>query len=402
MAALDGLKVLDMTQYEAGTSCTQWLAWLGADVVKVESPTGDPGRYSGKGLNPLLPGDPQYFANYNGNKRSVVIDLKTERGREIVLQLAPHFDVFVENYGPNVIEAMRLTPDVLCEVNPKLIYTRIKGFGLSGPYKDFKVYDWVAQAAAGTFSTTGDADGPPTVVGPTMGDSGTGMQAALAVVAAYVEQLRTGRGQTIEISMQEAVTMFMRTADHALWGRSAAERHGQNRGRTGGGLYPCAGDGPNDWVVIYPATTRMMNALSIAMERPELGEDPRFIDAPARARNADEMRAEITAWTSARDKREVMQILGSAGVPCSYVFDTMDYFTDPHLVERGFIVEVEHPENGTMTLMRQPLRMRGAVEQERSPLLGEHTDEVLGELLGLDAGALKALRSSGVTDARPY
>jgi len=402
MAALDGLKVLDMTQYEAGTSCTQWLAWLGADVVKVEGPTGDPGRYSGKGLNPKLVGDPQYFANYNGNKRSVVIDLKSERGRELVLEMAPHFDVFVENYGPNVIETMGLTPDVLCRANPKLIYMRIKGFGLSGPYKDFKVYDWVAQAAAGTFSTTGDPDGPPVVVGPTMGDSGTGMQAALAILAAYVEAQRTGKGQTIEISMQEAVTMFMRTADHALWGTSAAERHGQNRGRTGGGLYPCAGDGANDWVFIYPATTRMLDALWIAMDRPELGEDPRFIDPKSRADNAAEMRAEITAWTSTRDKRDVMMTLGSAGVPCSYVFDTMDYFTDPHLTERGFIVEVDHPVNGPMQLMRHPLRMRGAVEQQRAPLLGEHTDEVLGGLLGLDQDALAALRSEGVTEARPY
>src|SRR5690606_23149851 len=191
--------------------------WLGADVVKVEGPSGDPGRYSSKGLNPDLPGDPQYFVNYNGNKRSVVIDLKTERGRELLLQMAPHFDVFVEYYGPGVIEKMRLTPDVLCKVNPSLIYTRIKGFGLSGPYKDFKVYDWVAQAAAGTFSTTGHAEGPPTVVGPTIGDSGTGMQAALAILAAYVEQLRTGRGQAIEISMQAAVTTLMRTGDPALW-----------------------------------------------------------------------------------------------------------------------------------------------------------------------------------------
>jgi formyl-CoA transferase len=202
--------------------------------------------------------------------------------------------------------------------------------------------------------------------------------------------------------MQEAVTMFMRTADHALWGISAAERHGQDRGRTGGGLYPCAGDGPNDWVFIYPATTRMLDALWIAMDRPELGEDPRFIDAGARARNADALRAEITAWTSCRNKRDVMMTLGSAGVPCSYVFDTMDYLTDPHLVERGFIVDVEHPVNGPMTLWRQPLRMRGAVDQQRAPLLGEHTDEVLASLLGLDGDALEALRADGVTEARPY
>jgi formyl-CoA transferase len=401
MAALDGLRVLDMTQYEAGTSCTQWLAWLGAEVVKVEGPTGDPGRYTGKGLTDL-PGDPQYFTNYNGNKQSVVLNLKTPRGRQLLMDLVPHFDVFVENYGPGVIEALDIGPEVLRKCNPGLIYTRIKGFGLSGPYKDFKVYDWVAQAAAGTFSVTGEPDRPPTVVGPTMGDSGTGIQAAFAILGAYIQKQRTGEGQTIEVSMQEAVTMFMRTVDLVLWGKEPAERHGLSRGRAGGGLYPCKGGGPNDWAFIYPATTRMLDALWVAMDRPELGEDPRFNTAPARAKHAAELREEITSWTLQRDKREVMTTLGAAGVPCSYVFDTMDLFTDPHLAERGFIKEIDHPVNGPMRLMRHPLRMSGTVEQDRAPLLGEHTDDVLARVLGLDEAALAVLRAEDVTQERPY
>jgi len=401
MAALDGMRVLDMTQYEAGTSCTQYLAWLGADVVKIEGPTGDPGRYTGKGLDGN-PGDPQYFMNYSGNKRSVVLNLKTERGRQLFLGLIPHFDVFVENYGPGVIESLDLEPHVLRAINPGLIYARIKGFGLSGPYKDFKVYDWVAQAAAGSFSATGRPDGPPEIVGPTIADSGTGMQTALGILGAYVQKLRTGEGQVIEVSMQEAVTMFMRTLDLATWGREPAKRYGTARGRAGGGLYPCKGDGPNDWVFIFPSTTRMIDGLFSAMGRPELLADPRFESPAARAAHQEEFRELIREFTMQHDKREVMQLLGHAGVPVSYVFDTLDLFNDPHLVERGFIKEIEHPVNGTVRLMRHPLRMEGTVEQDRAPLLGEHTDEVLSDLLGIDGATLSALNAEGVTKPTPY
>jgi formyl-CoA transferase len=394
MPALDGMRVLDMTQYEAGTSCTQYLAWLGADVVKVEGPTGDPGRYTGRGLDGH-PGDPQYFMNYNGNKRSVVLNLKHERGRQLFLDLVPKFDAFVENYGPGVIEALDLGPDVLCALNPRLIYTRIKGFGLSGPYADYKVYDWVAQAAAGSFSTTGEPDGPPQVVGPTMGDSGTGIQAALGITAAYVEMQRTGKGQVIEVSMQEAVTMFMRTLDLANWGKAPAGRYGTRRGRTGGGLYRCKGGGTNDWVFIFPATTRMFDSMVAAMGRGDLLADPRFENPAFRMDHVDALRAEIAHWTSQHTKQEVMHILAGAGVPCSYVFDTYDLFTDEHLVARDFILEVDHPVNGAVKLMRHPLRMDGVEPQGRAPLLAEHTAEVLTSDLGLDAKALADLQEAG-------
>src|SRR5579884_683289 len=207
MAALDGMRVLDMTQYEAGTSCTQVLAWLGAEVVKVEPPRGDPGRQTAPGSNSVS----QYFLNYNSNKQSVVLDLAKPEGRELLLRLVPRFDVFVENYGPGVIEQLNIGYEVMRPLNPGLIYGRIKGFGLSGPYSGYKSYDWVAQAAAATFSVTGTPDGPPMRPAPTIGDSGTGIQMALAITAAYVQKQRTGEGQFIEISMQEAVTMFMRT-----------------------------------------------------------------------------------------------------------------------------------------------------------------------------------------------
>ena len=397
MAALDGMRVLDMTQYEAGTSCTQYLAWLGADVVKIEGPHGDPGRYVGP---PLNGGDPQYFMNYNGNKRSVVLDLKSERGRQTFFELVPHFDVFVENYGPGVLEALRIDIEELRRLNPRLICARVKGFGLTGPYKDFMVYDWVAQAAAGAFSVTGDVDGPPRIVGPTYADSGTGMQAAIGILAAYVEQQRTGLGQVIEISMQEVVTMFMRTLEPEKWGQEPAGRHGYLRGRAAGGLYPCKGDGANDWMFIYPVTSQMWDALCTTIDRPDMVHDERYCTAEARVANVDDVYAQIKAWTTQHEKREAMKLLGSAGVPCSYVFDTMDLFNDEHLRARDFVQTVDHPVVGEVQLLRHPLRMTGAEPMERSPLLGEHTDEVLAEVLGMDAAAIGDLASEGVTRPR--
>ena len=218
MPALDGMRILDMTQREAGTSCTQALAWLGADVVKVEPPgLGDPGRHvqPGEGNSP-------YFLNFNSNKRSIVLDLQDLRGREILLRLAPHFDVFVENYGPGVVEKLDIGPDVVQRANPRIIYGRLKGFGLSGPYAQFKSLDPIAQAAAGAFSVAGEEGGPPMWPGTTTADAGTGLTMALSILAAYIQAQRTGEGQMIEVSMQEAMTYFMRTrvAAGSDWGLS--------------------------------------------------------------------------------------------------------------------------------------------------------------------------------------
>ena len=397
MASLEGMRVLDMTQYEAGTSATQYLAWLGADVVKVEGPTGDPGRHVGSGTNGA---DSQYFMNYNGNKRSIVLNLKTERGRQTFFDLVPHFDVFIENYGPGILEALDIDIEYLRKLNPRLICVRLKGFGLSGPYKDFLVYDWVAQAAAGAFSVTGDVDGPPRIVGPTYADSGTGMQAAIGILAAYVEMQRTGRGQVIELSMQEAVSMFMRTLELEKWGHTPATRHGYLRGRAAGGLYKCKGDDPNDWMFIYPATTQMWDALCATIDRPDMVNDERYVTAEARVENIDSVYEQIAAWTAQHDKREAMRLLGAAGVPCSYVFDTVDLFEDEHLKSRDFIQTIQHPIAGPVQLMRPALLMEGMEPMEPSPALGQHTDEVLREVLGLDAGALAALRADGVTQAQ--
>jgi formyl-CoA transferase len=388
------MRILDMTQYEAGTSCTQALAWLGADVVKVEPPVyGDPGRRTRLG-----DGNSPYFLNWNSNKRSIVLDLSQPTGRELLLRMAPHYDVFVENYGPGVVEKLDIGYEVMQSANPSIIYARLKGFGTSGPYAEYKCYDMVAQAAAGAFSVTGEADGPPMRPGPTIGDAGTGVQLALAITSAYVQKLRTGEGQLIEISMQEAMTYFMRTqiANGAEWGEAVVQRSG-NGPAAFVNLYPCKGGGANDYAYIMCSTSRQWDTLCVTIGRPELADDPRFATGANRRDAAPELRAIIESWTMQRTKWEVMQTLGEAGVPCSANLDTYDLFHDPHLTERGFIHTLEHPTHGEIKLLGWAPRMsKSDVPIERGPLMGEHSDEVLRGDLEISDDQIAELREAGV------
>ena len=388
-AALDGLRILDMTQYEAGTSCTQCLAWLGADVVKVEPPTGDPGRGD--------TGNREYFVAWNSNKRSVVIDLARPQGRELLLSMAPHYDVFIENYGPGVVEKLDIGPDALRAANPAIIYARIKGFGLDGPWAGYKCFDMVAQAAAGAFSITGEADGPPMRPGPTTGDAGTGVQMALAIAAAYAQKLKTGKGQCIELSMQEAMTYYLRTAvSGTRFGERAAPRRG-NGGLPTMTLYPCKGGGANDYVYVMAVTERMWRSLTAVLGRPELAAAPQFATATDRHANRDALEAEIAAWTRQRDKYAAMQALCDGGVPASAVLDTKDLFDNPHLAARGFVREVDHAVHGRIRLLGWPARMsESEVPIEAAPLLGEHSRQVLAADLGLGAAEVDALLAAGI------
>ena len=386
MPALDGMRVLDMTQYEAGTSCTQALAWLGADVVKIEAPgRGDPGR----GPN----GNAEYFVVWNSNKRSVALNLQSVQGRDLLLEMLPDFDVFVENYGPGVIEKLNLGYDVMHERKPDIIYARLKGFGLSGPWSDYKCYDMVAQSAAGAFSITGEPGGPPMRPGPTTGDAGTGVQMALAITAAYVQKLNTGVGQFIELSMQEAMTYYLRTAmSGGRFGERAARRSG-NGSIPNMTLYPCKGDGPNDYVYVMAVTEKMWQVLCEAIDRADLLEEE-FADRYAMR---EHLVREITRWTQERDKYTAMQELAEAGVPTSAVLTTQDLYTNPHLVERGFVHHVDHPVHGNIRLLGWPVKMsESEVPIQSSPLLGEHTREVLQQTLGLDGNALDDLVADGV------
>lgn len=393
-AALSGMRILDLTQWESGTSCTQALAWLGADVVKVEPPAGDPGRNLARNAQ----AESDYFINWNSNKRSVVIDLSRDEGRDLLLRMAPKYDVFIENFGPGVIEKLRLTYTDVKRVHPEVIYASIKGYGLDGPYADYKCFDAVAQAAAGALSVTGEIGGPPMRPGPTIGDSGSGIQMALAVTAAYVQKLKTGEGQFIELSMQEAVTYFMRTmiAIGAQGGAAAVPRLGNRMGATID-LFPCKPGGPNDFVYIMAVTDAMWKRLIAKVGKPEYADDPRFETDLHRIMNGAAIREAISAWTSERTKQEAMKQLNEADIPASMVFDTKDLFADPHLKERGFVHEIEHAKLGRIKLLGWPPRLSGSrVELKAASGLGEHTMEVLGEDLSLADSEIAGLQRDGI------
>ena len=397
MPALDGVRVLDMTQYEAGTSCTQALAWLGADVVKVEPPEhGDPGRGVGRSSNKDYSA---YFCAWNANKRSVALNLRGTQGRDLLLRLAPRFDVFVENYGPGVVERLDIGYETLRAANPEIIYARIKGFGVSGPYSGYRCMDMVAQAAAGAFSITGEADGPPMMPGPTTGDSGTGVQAAMAILAAYVQRLRTGKGQHIEISMQEAMVYYVRTRAFigSAWGTRATRRTGNAGGLPPVNIYPCKPFGPNDYIYLMPVNDGHWDGLCAAIDRADLLIDERFNTTRGRIENGAALYEEIAAFTRARTKHEAMRAIADAGVPCSACLDTAELHHDEHLAERGFIHEMDLPVHGKVPMLGfAPRLSESNVPMQRPPHLGEHTDEVLSAELGLGETELASLRDAGV------
>ena len=398
MPALEGMRILDMTQYEAGTSCTQALAWLGADVVKIEPPgIGDPGRY----VQPSA-GNAPYFIQWNSNKRSLGLDLADPRGRDLLLRMVPHYDVFVENYALGVVEKLDIGYEVMRERNPRLIYARLKGFGLDGPYAKYRSFDPVAQAMGGAVSVTGEGGRQPLLPGTMTGDAGTGLQLALAIAAAYIQRQRTGRGQFIEISMQEALTYFMRTAISGTgWGPTPQKRRGEGSAATMR-LYPCKPFGDNDYVVILCLTERMWVSLCAAMDRSDLITDPRFADDALRQEHGDALQQEIGAWTGHRTKYEVLTILGEAGVPCGAVQDTEELFADPHLNGRGFIHKLDHPEHGPIRLLGWAPRLSESdVPLVRAPLFGEHSAEVLAADLGLQREELATLIGDGVVVSPP-
>ena len=385
--ALAGVKVVDLTQFEAGTSCTETLAWLGADVVKIEEPTrGDQGRHASTDRPDA---DSYYFMLLNANKRSITCNLKHEDGRALLRKLIEVGDVFVENFGPGVIERLGFSYDVVKEINPKIIYAQIKGFAPEGPYGNFLSFDMIAQAVGGALATTGDEGQRPIKPGPTIGDTGNGLHTAIGILAALYQRQHTGQGQRIEVAMQEAVINFSRIAygSQLLWGK-APERNG-NRSVLGtsapSDTYSCKGGGPNDWVFIYTsrASNHQWERLLKIMGREDLLHDPRFATNPARVQHIDEVDALIVEWTRQRTKTEVMETLGHAGVPAGAVLDTSELMNDPFLRERGMFVTVDHPVRGEVTIPGWPVKMSEShVPVTASPLLGQHNEEVLDEWLG--------------------
>src|SRR5690349_16172575 len=395
--ALAGVKVLDLTQFEAGTSCTEMLAWLGAEVIKVEPPKmGEQGRWL---LTEQAGIDSHYFILLNANKRSITLNLKTERGREIFVQLIKQADVLSENYSLGTLESWGLGYSQLRELNPRLIYLTIKGFGTYGPYSKFKSFDPIAQAAGGALAVTGFPGSPPLRPGPTIGDTGTGIHAACGVLAAYIQRERTGKGQKVEVSMQEAVLNYVRVPMRRSYlTQQASPRVGNRLGvAVPGDIYRCAPGGSNDYVYLFCSTAEMWSAFCHTLGRPELADDPRFNDNAARHQHLEELSRIIEEWTGARTKSEVMRLMGEAGVPCGSVLDSVELLNDPHMKERGMIVNIDHPVRGRFTMPGCPVKLEDSpVEVVSAPLLGQHNREIYGTMLGLNDSELEQLRHQGV------
>ncbi|MFV0296032.1 MAG: formyl-CoA transferase [Hyphomicrobiaceae bacterium] len=388
--ALTGVRVLDLTHNQAGPACAQMLGFLGADVIKLEEPkAGDVARAQNN--------DELFFLVFNANKRSLTLNLKTDEGKDLFRKLIAKSDVLIENFGPGALDRLGLGWPALEKINPRLIYATIKGFGTSGPNAHFKAYEPIAQAMGGAMSVTGYADGPPTYNWPAIGDSGTGMHMAIAILAALNQRHATGKGQHVEVAMQEAVLNLIRISLREHQRHGVPARTGNQLGQNvPGTAYPCAPGGPNDYVYIY-AQPQMWTAFCNAMERPDLESNPLFKTNPDRWKNRAALDAIIAEWTMQRSKFDVMKVMADAGVPCGACQDTGEVLADPHLIERGMIVDMEYPNRpqGFKTV-GCPLKLSDSpVSYSRPPMLGEHTEALLEDLLGVAPADTKALKAKG-------
>jgi len=397
---LAGLKILDLTQFEAGPSCTEALAWMGADVVKVENPiVGDPGRsVGGKGAH-----DAFYFLQYNANKRSIAVNLKDPSGLQLVKELATTADVMVENFAPGAIERLGLGFDTIKAINPSIIYCQVKGFGAGSPFENNLAFDMIAQACGGLMSITGEEGGPPCKPGATIGDTGTGMLMAISILGAYVRRLRTGQGEHLQVAMQDSVLHYIRNAFTYM------ERTGMPAPRAGSktvgggnppiGVYPCKGDGPNDFVYIYTsaANPEHWTRLLKVMGREDLIGDPRYATPAARTEHRAEVDEIVSAWTIQLDKHSAMTLVGGAAIPAGAVLDTMELASDPTFEQRGIRQAMAHPQVGDYVMSGWPVRFGGQTPAVKpAPLLGQHGEQVLTEWLKLDSVRIAGLKKNEV------
>jgi formyl-CoA transferase len=394
--ALEGIRVLDLTQYEAGPSCTETLAWLGADVIKLEPPTGELSR---RGLSERPDMDSVFFCLMNANKKGVTLNLKSDRGRQMFQEMVKGADVVVENLGPGSMERLGFGYEALAKINPRIIAASIKGFGSEGVYASYNSFEMIAQAMGGVMSMTGSADGPPTKTEAGLGDTGTGLHAAIGILAAIIQRQATGVGQRIEVAQQDVVVNLTRIhfREHHIGTRPIPRRGSRSPGAAPSNLYRCRPFGPNDYVFIHVANQDMWKSFAKAIGQPELAGDPRFAERADRVANVKELEALVEGWTGKRTKHEVMELLAGVGVPCGAVLDSEEVLTNDHLKSRGMLVEVEHPTRGKMTMLGSPIHMSASpTEVTRAPLLGEHNAEVYGRILGLGQADLEALRRDGV------
>jgi formyl-CoA transferase len=394
--ALSGIRVIDMTHNQAGPACAQILGFLGADVIKLEEPKG--GDIARRNMRDRQDSDSLFFLLFNANKRSLTLNLKTGRGKELFKELIAKSDVLVENFSPGALDRLGLGWEVLSEINPRLIYATIKGFGSYGPYSTFKSFEPVAQAMGGAMSITGFPDNPPTFVVPAIGDSGTGMHMAIGILAALQQRHATGRGQHVEVSMQDAVVNLIRVSlrDHQRFGEAMPRRGNQMGRNVPSTTYPCAPGGPNDYVFIT-AQQQMWPAFTAAIDRPDLARDPRFATEEARWEHRAALTSIIEEWTRGRSKHEAMRVLGEAGVPCGACQDTGEVLADPHLKAREMILDIDYPTRGTYQTVGCPIKLSDSpAEVTRPPLLGEHTEALLTEICGVGREEVEGLRDDGI------
>ena len=392
--ALSGIRVVDITNNQAGPSCGQMLAWLGADVIKVEEP--DRGDVARQTHRDRPDADSLFYLSFNANKRSLPLNLKHPRGTEVFRALLKTADVLLENFGPGVLERLGFGYEAVRAVNPRLVYASIKGFGSYGPYRDYKSYEPIAQAMGGGMSVTGFPDGPPTFVWPSIGDSSTGMHCVIGILAALMQRHATGEGQQVEVSMQDVVVNLIRVSlrDH--------QRHGKPVGRGGnqlgtavpGTTYRCHPGGPNDYVFLF-VPQQFWHALLKVMGRTDLIGDARYETAESRWQRKAEVDALVEDWTSKLPKHDVMKLVAGAGIPCGACLDTGEVLADPHLHAREMIVEVTHPVRGRYITAGNPIKLSASPTKiTPAPLLGQHREEILKEL-GYTPPQIQALAAEG-------
>ncbi len=413
MQALKGVKILDFTHVQSGPTCTQLLAWLGADVIKVERPgVGDATRGQ---LRDVPNADSLYFTMLNHNKRSITLNSKTEQGKDVLERLVKTCDVLVENFAPGALDRMGLTWERIQELNPKMIYASVKGFG-PGPYEDCKVYENVAQCAGGSASTTGFLDGPPLVTGAQIGDSGTGLHLAFGIVSALYQRTNSGKGQRVLAAMQDSVLNLCRVklrdqqrlahgplneytqAGKGIEFGEATPRAGNDSGGgQPGAILKCKGweTDPNAYTY-FITQAAVWEKVCDTIGEPDWKTDPGYATPPARLDKLEQIFERVEQWTKTKTKFEVMEICNPQDIPVGPILSMKEIAEEPSLRETETVVEVDHPERGSYLTVGMPVKLSDSpAEVKRSPLLGEHTEEILTQVLGYSADEVERIRASG-------
>jgi formyl-CoA transferase len=411
--ALDGVRVLDFTHVQSGPTCTQLLAYMGADVIKIERPgVGDITRGQ---LRDVKGADSLYFTMLNGNKRSITIDSKNPKGKEIVERLIKYCDVLVENFAPGALDRMGFTWEHIHKLNPRMIVASVKGFG-PGPYEDCKVYENVAQCAGGSASTTGLREGPPLVTGAQIGDSGTGLHLAFGIVSALYQRLRTGRGQRVLCAMQDGVlnlarvklrdqqrlahgplTEYSQYGEGIPFGKAVPRAGNDSGGGQPGWILKCKGwETDPDAYIYFITQAPVWGEICDLIGKPEWKTDPDYATPPARLPRLKHIFATIEEWTKSKTKFDVMEICNKVDIPVGPILSMKEIAEEPSLRETGTVVEVDHPTRGKYLTVGNPVKMSDSItEVKRSPLLGEHTEEILRKVLGYSEKEVAELKLSG-------